>query len=94
MMGAMDTLSLDRYRGVPLGAEAFVSPITVELKAGKLLRLPQRAGSRVTVRSGEVWITEPGNPRDRVLRSGQTFTVSRPGLALVEAFSDASLSFN
>ena len=90
----METLTLDRYRGVPLGAEAFVNPALVELKAGKFLRLPQRAGSRVTVRSGEVWITEQGNPRDVVLRSGQTFTIARPGLALVEAFSDASLWFN
>ncbi len=66
----MDTLSLDRYRGVPLGAEAFVSPALVQLKAGGFLRLPGRAGSRITVRSGEVWITEQGNPRDMVLRSG------------------------
>jgi hypothetical protein len=104
MMQAMDTVIRDRYRGVPLGAEAFIpflnsdlgggaGTATLELKAGKFLRL-KRTGSTLTVRSGEVWITEQGNPRDIVLRSGQSFTVARRGLALVEAFSDASLSFN
>ncbi len=60
MMAPMETLTLDRYHGVPLGAEAFVNPpLVVELKRG-----------------------------------GQTFTIARPGLALVEALSDACLSFN
>lgn len=86
MMDPMDALTLDRYRGVPLTT-------MLELKAGKFLRLTRR-GSTLTVRSGEVWITEQGNPRDVVLRAGQAFTVARRGLALVEAFGDASLSLN
>jgi hypothetical protein len=46
----------------------------------------------VTAHAGSVWITEQGNPRDVVLRPGQSFTLARSGLALVEAFSDASIS--
>jgi hypothetical protein len=93
-MAPMNTTTLDRYRGVPLGAEAYVRPMTVELKAGRFLRLPRRAGSTVTVRSGEVWLTEEDGPRDFVLRAGQSFRLSRHGLALVEAFRDASISVN
>jgi hypothetical protein len=65
----------------------------IELPKGKYLRLREGAGSTVTAREGSVWITEQDNPRDVVLRPGQSFTFGRRGLALVEAFSDASLSF-
>ena len=40
---------------------------------------------------GTLWITEQGSPRDVMLRSGESFRLGRNGLALVEAFSDASL---
>jgi hypothetical protein len=63
----------------------------IELSRGKFLRLTPGAGSSVTAHAGSVWITEEDSPRDVVLRAGQSFTFRRPGLALVEAFSDASL---
>ena len=67
--------------------------ITIELPKGKYLRLRGGAGSTVTARAGSVWITEQDNPRDVVLRPGQSFTLGRRGLALVEAFSDAAILF-
>jgi len=39
-----------------------------------------------------VWLTEPDNPRDVVLRPGQSFRLAGRGLVLIEAFSDASIS--
>ena len=67
-------------------------PITMELQRGRLLRL-RRAGSRVTVHAGSVWITEQGNLRDIILRSGESFVLGQPGMALLEACSDAALSY-
>ena len=64
----------------------------IELRRGNLLRLSNR--STVTARSGVVWITEPNNRRDVILRPGQSFTPALAGLALVEAVTDASLSLS
>jgi hypothetical protein len=68
--------------------------MTIDLTRGKFLRIREAAGSTVTAHAGSVWITEQDNPRDVVLRPGQSFTLGRQGLALLEAFSDASISFS
>jgi hypothetical protein len=67
--------------------------MTIDLQRGRFLRVRHGAGNTVTARAGTVWITEQDNPRDVVLRAGQSFTLGRRGLALIEAFSDASISF-
>lgn len=64
----------------------------IQLPRGRFLKLRQGSGSTVTTHAGSVWITEQDNPRDFVLGPGESFTFRRPGLALVEAFADASLS--
>ncbi len=68
--------------------------MTIDLQRGRFFRVHQGAGGTVTAHAGSVWITEQDSARDVVLRPGQSFTFGRPGLALVEAFSDASLSFD
>lgn len=65
----------------------------VELQRGKFLRMSGSAGRTLTAHTGSVWITEEDNPRDVVLRAGQSFTLRGQGLTLVEAFSDAAVSF-
>lgn len=65
----------------------------IELQRGKLLRILGGAGSTVTAHAGSVWITEEASLRDVVLRPGQTLKLRRSGLALVEAISDAAISF-
>jgi hypothetical protein len=65
---------------------------TIALHRGKLVRVREGAGNTVAAHAGMVWITEQGSLRDVVLRGGQSFTLGRPGLALVQAFSDASIS--
>lgn len=64
----------------------------IQLQRGKLLRLPQAAGKTVTVHDGTLWITEQGSPHDVMLRPGEHCRLVHDGLAIVEAFSDASLS--
>jgi hypothetical protein len=66
----------------------------IRLQRGKLLRLPQGAGKTVTAHAGTLWITEQGSPRDVMLRSGESVTLTRNGLAIAEAFSDASISLD
>jgi hypothetical protein len=63
----------------------------IALQRGQFLRVVNGAGSTVTAHGGAVWITEQDNPRDVVLRSGQNMTLRRAGVALVEAFEDASI---
>lgn len=64
----------------------------IDLRRGKFLRIRGGAGSTVTAHAGSVWITEEANPRDVVLRPGQSLRLRRSGLALVEAISDAAVS--
>jgi hypothetical protein len=68
--------------------------MTIDLQQGRFLRVMHGAGSTVTAHAGSVWITEQDSPRDVVLRAGQSVRLRRPGLALVEAFSDAALSID
>ncbi|HEU4352617.1 MAG TPA: DUF2917 domain-containing protein [Burkholderiales bacterium] len=65
----------------------------IDLQRGKFLRILGGAGSTVTADAGSVWVTEEASPRDVVLRPGQSLKLHRPGLALVEAMSDAAISF-
>ena len=65
---------------------------TIDLRRGRLLRLPRSAGTTVMARAGAVWITEEGRLEDVVLSSGESYTLRRRGVALIEAFDDASIS--
>jgi hypothetical protein len=65
----------------------------IELQRGSFLRLKQGAGNTVTAHTGSVWITEEESRRDVILRAGQSFTLRRPGLALVEALNAAVITF-
>ena len=64
---------------------------TIDLQRGRIVRLPEGAGTTVTACAGAVWITEQDSPHDVVLTPGQSFTLARPGIALVQAFRDASI---
>jgi hypothetical protein len=65
---------------------------TIDLRRGRLLRLPRSTGKTVTARTGAVWITEEGRLEDVVLAPGESYTLGRRGVALIEAFDDASIS--
>jgi hypothetical protein len=67
---------------------------TIDLRRGRILRLREGPGTTVTACAGAIWVTEQDSPGDVVLTPGQSFTLARPGLALVEAFRDASISID
>lgn len=64
---------------------------SARLRRGATLRIRDGEGHRIAVLSGLVWITQEGDPRDVFIASGQTFTIDRPGLILVDAMNDTDL---
>ena len=64
----------------------------LRLARGQTLKLTDSAGSTICAREGTVWITEENSRKDVVLEPGYCFLVERPGLTLVQAFADASVS--
>ncbi|MGH2668811.1 MAG: DUF2917 domain-containing protein [Burkholderiales bacterium] len=65
----------------------------LRLARGQTLKVRDGAGSTLCAREGTVWITEENSPRDVVLKPGNCFRLGKPGLTIVQAFADASVSF-
>ena len=51
-------------------------------------------GARIAVTTGSVWITQERDPRDVLLRPGQSFTLDRDGTTIVEALIDAEIALD
>ena len=64
----------------------------LQLSRGQTLKLQDAIGSTICAREGTVWITEENSRKDVVLEPGYCFRVNRPGLTIVQAFADASVS--
>jgi len=62
----------------------------VALEPGEVLRLRDAAGRHVGVVRGDVWLTQHGDQRDRVLHSGESFRLDRDGLTLVVPLGGAA----
>jgi hypothetical protein len=60
-----------------------------ELAPNELVRLAGARGTTLRVTRGTLWLTLEDDTRDVVLTAGETFTIDRGGLTLVEAQSDA-----
>ena len=66
----------------------------MKLQRGELVRIGAGAGTTLMAHGGTVWLTEQANPRDVLLQPGETFRLAGTGLVLVEALSDAAISFD
>lgn len=62
------------------------------LARGETVPLRGVQGRTVRAHSGRIWITEENGSGDVVLEPGESFRLAHSGLAVVEAFSDASVS--
>ncbi len=71
-----------------------IEPARLRLAPGQTLRLRDAAGHTVRCDEGSVWITEDRLPRDICLAPGERYRLERPGLALVQAFGDASVDLS
>ncbi|HXC38029.1 MAG TPA: DUF2917 domain-containing protein [Burkholderiales bacterium] len=65
----------------------------LRLARGQTLKLRDSMGATLCAREGTVWITEENSRKDVVLENGACFRIDKPGLTLVQAFADASVSF-
>jgi Protein of unknown function (DUF2917) len=70
-----------------------LEPGALRLSRGQTLRVTDALGSTIRVAEGSVWITEQDVPEDVVLEPGESYRLSRKGLALVHAFGDATVAF-
>ena len=85
----------DGYNEVALGVEcAWPSTGVRWLERGAIVEMRDAAGTTVSATDGVVWITEEDSARDVLLRPGQSFRLVRSGLALVEACTDAAITFS
>jgi len=72
-----------------------LAPRTIEpisLTARSVHRIEAGKGHRVTCVSGPVWITQERDRRDTILAAGQSFVLDRPGVAVVFAFKNATIT--
>ena len=65
----------------------------LRLARGQTLKVRDGAGSTICAREGVVWITEENSRSDVLLEAGQCFRLQKRGVAIVQAFDDASVSF-
>jgi len=64
-----------------------------EIEKGALLRIDPEPGDRLQVRLGDVWVTQHGDSKDYVLRSGQSMMLSGEGTALAMAYKRTQLAW-
>ena len=64
----------------------------LRIARGQTLKVHDGAGSTICAREGVVWITEENSRRDVVLEAGNCYQLGWPGLTIVQAFADASVS--
>lgn len=67
---------------------------TWDLRENATLRLPAVFGIVVRLERGTVLVTQEGDLDDHVLERGDELVLSRPGLAVAWAFTDAALSIH
>jgi hypothetical protein len=67
---------------------------TWDLAENATLRLPANIGIVVRVERGTVLVTQEGDLDDHVLERGDELVLSRPGLAVAWAFTDAAISIH
>ena len=62
---------------------------TWDLASGELVRLDGARGTTLRVTRGTLWITLQNDTRDIVLTAGDSYTIDRGGLTLIEATQEA-----
>ena len=62
----------------------------LQLTRGELLTLePGRTGVRIRCRSGRLWVTQAGDPRDHLLGAGQELLLTRRGRVVITALAES-----
>ena len=66
----------------------------LRLARGQTLKMLDAVGSTICAGDGTVWITQENSRKDIVLEPGGCFRINQPGITLVQAFADASVSLS
>ncbi len=64
---------------------------TLDMDPRDVVELDDARGTTLTVLRGHAWLTQHRDPRDIVLSAGDSWTIERDGVTLVEAAGDAAL---
>lgn len=67
-------------------------PFGLILERNRTLRITDAAGASIAVHDGTVWVTQEGDPTDRVLGAGERFVADRGGVAVLQALDDARVT--
>ncbi len=63
--------------------------VDITLSGSELYRLDRGPiGARLIALQGVLWVTQAGDDADHLLLSGQSFTVTRPGVVLVQGMPE------
>jgi len=68
--------------------------LDLSLEPKTLFNVSDAAGVQILCRSGSLWVTLDGDPRDIVLDAGDHFTATEHRRALIYALGPASLSLS
>ncbi len=66
----------------------------LRLNRGQVLRIVDGVGSTIHTGDGTVWVTEENRPCDVILEAGASYRLRQPGVAVIQALSQASLSLD
>ena len=76
-----------------MGAIDYVPHGRLAIAGGSTLRLDDGKGMLLYVWHGAVWLTQERDPRDHLLKSGESFRIDRAGMALISPLgNDAVVS--
>ena len=67
---------------------------TLALEAGQVLTLDDVAGTRISMRSGVVWVTYEDTGSDLILGPGDTVIVHKDGRTVLQALEPAFVSLH
>jgi hypothetical protein len=65
--------------------------LVIELEYRGVVPIEGPVGTSIECLRGRIWITEPGEPDDIVLEVGQSFTISRGGVVVMQGLSQGSV---
>jgi len=66
----------------------------VKLNERETISVVDGKGARIAVVDGSVWLTQERDPRDVMLRPGESFTLDRNGTAIIEALADTEVALD
>ena len=63
--------------------------VVIELEYRRIVPLKDAEGTRIDCLRGRIWITEHRSTGDIVLEAGESYEISRGGIAVVQALREA-----